>query len=420
MSRARDIADGTFSGSFSADSPTLVVDATNDSVGIGTTTTTNGKAVVGLTGAVVSGNTDGATIGQDGVFNLIDTTNWGSTDSTIFLVGGGSGGLGQISSAIGFARQSNADWGTQLKFYTHSPATSDLDELNERMRIDANGNFLVGTTDSDPNNNSTNTSADDGFAVTSNVLRVAKYNDNVAVFNRTGSNGTILVLRKSGTTVGDVGTRAGNLSIGTGDIGLEFHAGDNAIYPCQAGNSYALTNGLSSLGGGSYRFNTIYASNGSINTSDENQKQQIASLTNAEITAATAISKLFKTYKWNDSVDLKGDAARTHTGVIAQQVEQAMTDAGLDASKYAFWCSDTVYEVFTEVPAVDADEENGIEAQEAYTKVEHYNTAEEAPENAIERTTKGVRYAELLSFIGAATEQRLASIEARLDALEAV
>ena len=37
MSRARDLADGTFSGAFSADSPTLVVDDTNNLVGIGTT-----------------------------------------------------------------------------------------------------------------------------------------------------------------------------------------------------------------------------------------------------------------------------------------------------------------------------------------------------------------------------------------------
>jgi hypothetical protein len=36
MSRARDLADGTFSGAFSADSPTLVVDDTNNRVGVGT------------------------------------------------------------------------------------------------------------------------------------------------------------------------------------------------------------------------------------------------------------------------------------------------------------------------------------------------------------------------------------------------
>ena len=35
MSRARDLADGTFSGAFSADSPTLVVDDANNRVGAG-------------------------------------------------------------------------------------------------------------------------------------------------------------------------------------------------------------------------------------------------------------------------------------------------------------------------------------------------------------------------------------------------
>ena len=36
MSRARDLADGTFSGAFSADSPTFVVDDANNRVGVGT------------------------------------------------------------------------------------------------------------------------------------------------------------------------------------------------------------------------------------------------------------------------------------------------------------------------------------------------------------------------------------------------
>ena len=58
-------------------------------------------------------------------------------------------------------------------------------------------------------------------------------------------------------------------------------------------------------------------------------------------------------------------------------------------------------------------------AKDAFTKLNIYNHADEAPEGATERNRKGIRYPELLSFIGAATEQRLTSIEARLDALEA-
>ena len=136
--------------------------------------------------------------------------------------------------------------------------------------------------------------------------------------------------------------------------------------------------------------------------------------------SAKRISAGFKTFKWNDAVEAKGDNARTHTGVIAQEVQAALEAEGLDAGNYAFWMSNTWWEIQTEVPAVEADEENGIEAKEAYTRTDTYDTAEEAPAGAVERTRLGIRYPELLAFIGAATEQRLASIEARLDALEAV
>ena len=188
------------------------------------------------------------------------------------------------------------------------------------------------------------------------------------------------------------------------------------------------------LGRSSARYDDIHATNGTIQTSDENEKQDIASLTSAEITAATAISKLFKTYKWKDKEAAKGNDARTHTGVVAQQVQTAMSDAGLNASKYAFWCSDTWWETSTEVEAVEAveakdavydDDGNlvieaveAVEAKDAYTRIDTYNSEEKAPEGATERTRLGVRYPELLAFIGAATEQRLTSIEARLDALE--
>ena len=155
------------------------------------------------------------------------------------------------------------------------------------------------------------------------------------------------------------------------------------------------------LGRSSARYDDIYATNSSIQTSDEREKQNIASLTDAEITAAKAISKLFKTFKWKDKVAAKGDDARTHTGVVAQQVQSAMSDAGLDASNYAFYTDTTWWE---------SDKEGELRA---------YKTEEEAPEGATEHNRKGIRYPELLAFIGAATEQRLTSIEARLTALEA-
>ena len=254
--------------------------------------------------------------------------------------------------------------------------------------------------------------------------------------NRLNSDGEIIQLRKDGTTVGSIITlsSAGAIGIfGAGGSGAGLVFQNNDII--QPGVGGVRHDDSQDLGSSSFRFDNIFATNGTIQTSDENEKQNIASLTSAEITAAKAISKLFKTFKWKSKVTAKGDAARTHTGVIAQEVQAAMSDAGLDATKYAFWCSDTWWETSTEVAAVKAVEAadavydddgkqvsaavEAVEAKDAYTRVDTYHTEEKAPEGATKRTRLGVRYPELLAFIGAATEQRLADIETRLAALEA-
>jgi len=200
------------------------------------------------------------------------------------------------------------------------------------------------------------------------------------------------------TSIGAAPT-AGTMYISSSQAGgLRFtylSASNPVILPCTTtgGN----TDNTTDLGTGSVRFRDVYSAGGVTTTSDQNEKQQIASLTDAEIAAAKRISAGFKTYKWNDAVAQKGDSARIHAGVIAQEVRAALEAEGLDAGRYAFFMSNTYWESDGEI----------------------YEKAEEAPEGATECTRLGIRYAELMAFIGAATEQRLASIEARLDALEA-
>jgi len=135
------------------------------------------------------------------------------------------------------------------------------------------------------------------------------------------------------------------------------------------------------LGNPSYKWTTIYATNGTINTSDANTKQQIRTLSDAEKAVAQSIKGLIRAYKFNDSVAEKGDGARIHVGVIAQDVQAAFVAEGLDASKYSLFCSDTWYEV---------DGEARSEDEGFYTK--------DTP-NAIQVSRLGIRYDELLAFV---------------------
>jgi len=293
--------------------------------------------------------------------------------------------------------------------YNHSDDAMLLaTAATERMRLNSNGAMFF-CTDFNP------TTAGVRLEIDGDSYFTADGSNGRALYlNRLTSDGTILEVAKDNTTVGSIGVQSLRPFFASADCGIKLT--DVQLLPTNS--SGANIDNTIDLGQGSARFDDIFATNGTINTSDANEKQDIASLTSAEITAATAISKLFKTYKWKDKVTEKGDNARTHTGVVAQQVQSAMSDAGLDVTKYAFWCSDTWWEKDVEVAAVEANEEKLIKAQDAYTRTDTYETKEEAPEGATERTRLGVRYPELLAFIGAATEQRLTSIESRLTALE--
>jgi hypothetical protein len=180
----------------------------------------------------------------------------------------------------------------------------------------------------------------------------------------------------------------------TGDTAWGVQIRLNTFCPSVSGGKDCGTSGL--------KWRNVYATNGSIiSTSDENAKQQIAPLTTAEVAAGTALSKLFCTYKWNDRVATAGDAARMHTGVIAQQVGAAMTAAGLDPTHYGFYCVDTYYML--------DDKKVFITGKDA----------EPAPDTTTPTYDEySLRMTQLLSFIAAATEHRLTSLESRLTALE--
>ena len=146
--------------------------------------------------------------------------------------------------------------GSGPKFYTNASASAGgAVTPTERMRIDSSGNLLVGTTDNNPVNNSANTSADNGVALGGLGVAVARYNNTPMFANRTGTDGTIFDFRKSGTTVGSIGTLSGfpYMHGGTG-----FLLSSTALRPADSDgtNSDADTD----LGSSSSRFKDLYLS----------------------------------------------------------------------------------------------------------------------------------------------------------------
>lgn len=148
---------------------------------------------------------------------------------------------------------------------------------------------------------------------------------------------------------------------------------------------YPSIDGTILLGYPSFRWNTVYASVGTINTSDANQKQDIAELNDAEKRVAVRVKSLIKKYRFKDAYAKKGDQARIHIGAIAQEVQQAFELEGLDAARYGIFCSDTWYEV------------DGKPSKDLIN-----NPYTEKTEGAVKVTQLGLRYGELLSFVIAA------------------
>ncbi|MBA4779150.1 tail fiber domain-containing protein [Blastomonas sp.] len=196
------------------------------------------------------------------------------------------------------------------------------------------------------------------------------------------------------------------------------------------------TDNVTALGSGSFRFTTVFATTGTINTSDEREKHWRGELNAAELRAAKRIIGELGIYQWNDAVEEKGeDGARLHFGVRAQRAFAIMEDEGLDWGRYAWACYDQWEEqtepVFAEVtvtksrkvmrPSTLIDPATGqpamVEVDEAYEETEMRPTGETRV--TLEAGDRyGVRPDQLAFWLIAAQAAIQADLEARLAALE--
>jgi len=184
------------------------------------------------------------------------------------------------------------------------------------------------------------------------------YNETV-FFDRAGStagsplriDGANFDVAKDLRIYGGNASAAGYISSNSAGGGLYFEAigTDQSIRFVPSGAGYNIMAGTGTrpsgdntqpIGTSGFRWSVVYAGTGTINTSDGREKQDIAQLDAAEKRAAVALKGLVKKFRFKDAVAQKGDDARIHVGVIAQEVIAAFQTENLDPMRYGIVCYD--------------------------------------------------------------------------------
>ncbi|HCG6617818.1 TPA: phage tail protein [Vibrio parahaemolyticus] len=134
-------------------------------------------------------------------------------------------------------------------------------------------------------------------------------------------------LNKGHVYIGNAGTTA--VGLVQGNKVVIWITGDS-FYP-QADNTF-------NMGGASNRWKNVFSTNGTIMTSDARLKTDIDDLPPELLLAVKDIR--FKQFRMKDAVALKGDGARLHVGVLAQDVIAVFESYNLDAFLYGIVCQD--------------------------------------------------------------------------------
>ena len=110
-------------------------------------------------------------------------------------------------------------------------------------------------------------------------------------------------------------------------------------------NSFYPTglNGYMNLGVAAVKWKELYCVSGAINTSDARHKSAPKAIDDSVLDAWGDVQLIV--FQWLEAIREKGDDARWHTGVIAQQVRDAFAARGLDGTHYGLLCYDQWDEV---------------------------------------------------------------------------
>ena len=202
----------------------------------------------------------------------------------------------------------------------------------------------------------------------------------------TGNGGRMRIIQGSNTAAFQYQENGERATLSIADGSLSANAGITIACSSAAqasveptGSMYSNPNSNVDLGSSSNTWDNGYINGGAWSGSDRNLKQDIEDLSEAELRVATALKGLMKKFRLKDAVVKKGDDARIHIGVIAQDVKAAFEAEGLDAYRYAILGENTWW---------SKQDENG-----------EWLFKDEETEGFTKHTKMSVRYEQLLAFI---------------------
>ena len=290
----------------------------------------------------------------------LSVTN-GETSSTVKLLAGGVQIASQTISMSGLVTFTGLSSGTTtINGACIKTGTIDADRLN-----------LTGAITFNDLSSSVRNDIDDAYSMASNAQSTANdasdtvdkwtygsttYIDGAQIMTGTVSastleGGEIYLLDGSGRRAGSftlegassyngraVTIMSGAISLNAQYGDLYMESGDGAAMQASSyfrfsGDVTPYTSGNYSLGRSTRTWSDVYADNGEIQTSDQNQKNSIEPLPDKYISMLDNVTPV--RYKLND-----GTSGRYHVGFIAQDVEQAMEAAGVSDLEFGGWIKD--------------------------------------------------------------------------------
>jgi hypothetical protein len=318
-----------------------------------------------FTGTITAPNVDISTTGT--VTTNIATGTGGQGNTKTLNLGTGYGGSLVGLTTVNIGSQSTACQNTvNIGSGVSTPNREDTINLKGNVTVDGETDF----------NDSVTFNSDASGSGVYDLIATFNAKDSASTFEEAGRIGTF-----------GQAYPPSRLIIGQGACGLTFYDffGSRIIQPVNV-TTGATNDAVVDLGGFAQRFKLGRFASGTTTSSDRNEKRDIEELTEAELRVAKRCKPLLRKYRRIDAYEEKGEDARIHFGIIAQDLDDAFTAEGLDAHRYAMFMEDTWYEL----------EEGG----------HTYTSLDEIPEDlrstAVEKTRMGVRYEQLLAFIIAA------------------